>query len=173
MGSYGKQRVEMVALQVLQAMLKRNLQRLQWVGMSVTKGKIGDSNLQSLNILHFMSRPERRTTSMFYVADGGSKTISSPLPGRQVRDFSPPPSGAGEMSPLQLQRLQAQSERQERESARARNGKSILRKGSGASTRALPSGHSDASLHHSSSSFKRGAPRSRQKEFAIDSIFDE
>ena len=112
MGMYSKSRVELIALQVLQALIRRRLLRLKWTGMAVTKSKIGEDGLSRLNILNFMARPERRMTSMVFLQGGGQKTISSPLPGKMVREFSLTPGvGTSLNSPAALERELREQER--------------------------------------------------------------
>ena len=120
MGLYAKARVEMLALQILQAMLRRRLQRFKWTCMFVTKKKIGQpgAGLDSINVLNFMSRPERRTMSIHFLQAGGTTTLASPLPDHRVRDFETPPAYAGPESPVVAGRLQAQQEREDRERQR-------------------------------------------------------
>ena len=101
MGVYSDSRVEILALQILQAMAKRRLNRGRWLGASVTKGKLGETALVNLNILHFMSRPERRTMSIFYLQGGGTKTLSSPVPNKFALQFL---EGASPGSPSRLER---------------------------------------------------------------------
>ena len=120
-----KTRAEVLALLVLQAMVKRRLARFKWTGMSVMKGKLGDSSLASLNVINFMSRPERRMNSMVFL-QVGIKTFTTPLPNELVHDFSPLPSNVPG-SPIVSERERQVQERlkreQERTGGRARKGR--------------------------------------------------
>ena len=108
MGVYSDSRVEILALQILQAMAKRRLNRGRWLGASVTKGKLGETALVNLNILHFMSRPERRTMSIFYLQGGGTKTLSSPVPNKFALQFL---EDASPGSPSRIERELMERER--------------------------------------------------------------
>jgi hypothetical protein len=93
--------------------------------MSVMKGKLGDSSLASLNVINFMSRPERRMNSMVFL-QVGIKTFTTPLPNELVHDFSPLPSNVPG-SPIVSERERQVQERlkreQERTGGRARKGR--------------------------------------------------